>query len=230
LIIFDFTYLKMSAFHSITDFNLPENNPIITALKAESYNNWRSNSRQKLFREKNFLIFSKEKQKNPHLSYNFKLTHSSSEYQDNYLQTKNFNRIENKFMTASVIKLQGNKNEGLQQNETDTKKIIERMEKKTNNFNPEINMFNIMKAVTKELDDDEEIRGLKEKSRPVNKSEMLQRIKANSLHTIQESIKQIEVEKMKTFTKTQITKISNEMSYLLDKSEKQKFSKKFFSF
>ena len=212
----------MSAFHSITDFNLPENNPI-TALKAESYNNWRSNSQQKLFREKKKIIFSTEKQKNPHSSYNFKLTHSSGEYQDNYLQTKNFNRTENKVMTASLIKHQGKTNEGLQQNETESKKIIERIEKKTNNFNPEINMFNIMKAVTKELDDDEEIRRLKEKIRPANKSEMLQRIKAQSMHKIQESIKQIEVEKMKTFTKTEITKISNEMNYLLDKSERQKY-------
>ena len=126
-------------------------------------------------------------------------------------------------MTASLIKHQGKTNEGLQQNETESKKIIERIEKKTNNFNPEINMFNIMKAVTKELDDDEEIRRLKEKIRPANKSEMLQRIKAQSMHKIQESIKQIEVEKMKTFTKTEITKISNEMNYLLDKSERQKY-------
>ena len=198
---------------TISEFKVYDN-PLVTTLRPESYNKWRSNSVIKIKEERN----KKEKKKIMKPSYNFKLIHASSEYQDTYLTGKNTIKIPNKGNTKHESTITNNI-----QFDTDTKRFMEKIEKKANNFNPEINLFNIMKAVTKELDNDEDNKNLKERIHPANRLELLQRIKTQSLHTIQESVKQTEMEKIKKMTKNEIIRISNEMNYLLDKSQREKY-------
>ena len=151
------------------------------------------------------------------------MAHSSSEYQDGYLKGRlQRASAESNTFQARFASLKNESNGTF--SEAENKLFIEKLEKKANNFNPEINLYNIMKVVTKELDHDEEARNLKDKIRPPSKLELLQRIKTQSLHTIQETIKQSEVEKMKSMTKTEIARISNEMTYLLDKAVREKYS------
>ena len=202
-----------------------ENVPV-TTLKPESYNDWRLNNKKSpksrgSIKENNF--FKEKPKKGEPASYNFKLAHSSSEYQDGYLKgrLKRASAESNTFQ-ARFASLKNESNGTF--SEAENKLFIEKLEKKANNFNPEINLYNIMKVVTKELDHDEEARNLKDKIRPPSKLELLQRIKTQSLHTIQETIKQSEVEKMKSMTKTEIARISNEMTYLLDKAVREKYS------
>jgi len=197
----------------------------VTTLKPDSYNDWRSNSKKSprsriSLKENNYFKEKKKRAEMP--SFNFKLIHSSGEYQDTYLEGKYGKKgsIENLSNQAKYVSLKNESNANY--SESDNKQFIDKLEKKANNFNPEINLFHIMKAVTKELDHDEETRNLKEKIRPASKLEMLQRIKTQSLHTITENIKQTEIEKMKAMTKTEILRISNEMTYLLDKAVKEK--------
>lgn len=215
----------MALLHSINDLKKTDKLGV-TTLNNESYNSWRASSFKKTTVDKLSL---KVKQNNSYKSdqklikpsYNFKLIHASCEFQDNYLENKHFiKKTENKAENLNKFFSKNEQNPNIF--ETDNKTFIEKLEKKANNFNPELNLYNIMKIVTKELDNDEESRNLKEKIRPPNKMELLQRIKTQSLHTIQESIKKTEVDKLKNLTKIEISKISNDMSYLLDKSLREK--------
>lgn len=205
----------------------PKDGLQVTILRPESYNNWRSNTKKSPKSHRSSLKFNESaipKKASEKLSFTFKLTHDSSEYQDNYLKGRyqKTNPLKSSATQQRLISPNNDLN-GVNYSETESKQFIEKIQKKAEKFNPELNLFNIMKIVTRELDNDKETREIKEKIKPANKLEMLERIKAQSLHTIRESIKQTEFEKIKAETKNEITRVSNEMNYLLDKALREKY-------
>lgn len=213
--------------HALLQTNTQENT--VTTLKPESYQRWRSNSIKTDQKPKRIYKNNKNSEKKLldnrfSSSSNFKLIHSSGEYQDNYLENK-YKSYNPRPKSSNLLAKTFNKNDHSStgfMTEEEAKNFIEKIEKKAKNFKPDVNLFNIMQSVTQELNNDDETRNIKDKIKPANKLEMLQRIKTQSLHTMQESIKKTELEKMKTFTKNEINKISNEMNYLLDKALREK--------
>lgn len=210
------------------DSSLQGNRPqekTVTTLKPESYHKWRSNSiKTEQKTKKNYKPEKKLLENHPSSSSNFKLIHSSGEYQDNYLENKYKNyttRPKSSHLLAKTFNKSDHPSTGFM-TEEEARNFLEKIEKKAKKFKPDVNLFNIMQSVTRELDNDDETRDIKEKIKPANKLEMLQRIKTQSLHSMQESIKKTELEKMKSFTKNEINKISNEMNYLLDKALREK--------